>query len=116
MKVELKNLLDVMCDNGQSCHSLASLFLLFLLIGRLILVGLLNILILQNVAPVTCDLMSIVDLHHVKLLDNLSVNFRFASLEFRNDSLSEVDGYYVIQDAQGLDLFLSLYQQKQIVK
>jgi hypothetical protein len=49
-------------------------------------------------------------LHDVKLLDNLSINFGFASLEFWNDSLSEINGYYVIQDTQGLDFFLSLQQ------
>ena len=67
--------------------------------------------ILKNVAPVTGDLMSIVDLHHIKLLHNLSVNFGFALFEFWNDSLAEVDGYYVIQNAQGFDLFLSLIKK-----
>lgn len=58
--------------------------------------------------------MCVIDLHHVELLNNLTVDFRFACFEFRNDSLAQIDGYYVIQDTESLYLFLSLKNEMKI--
>ena len=67
-----------------------------------------DIRILSNFAPKAGRLMRIINLHHIKLLNNLSIDLGLACFEFRNDSLAQVDGYYVIQDTESLDLFLSL--------
>ena len=82
---------------------LCSCFLLFI---SLLYVG-----VLKNVTPVAGHLMRVVDLHHIELLHNFAVYLEFASFEFRDDGLSEVYRYYVVEDTQSLNFFLSLSKQ-----
>jgi hypothetical protein len=76
------------------------------------IVSCLNVWIGNNLAPKASNLMCIVDLHDVKLLDNLSVNTELLLLEQWHHLLSKVDGYDIKEDAKGINLFVDLKYNK----
>jgi hypothetical protein len=53
---------------------------------------------------------SIVDLHDIKLLNNLGINFQLLLLKGRNDILAQVYRDDIMQYVEGFYLFVSLQQ------
>ena len=75
----------------------------------LILDGLLDIGVAQNVAPEASNLVSVVDLHDVELLQDLHIDASLLLLELWDDLFSQVDQDQLVEGCQVLDFFLSLY-------
>jgi hypothetical protein len=68
---------------------------------------LLDVRVKQDLGPEASNLMGVVNLHDVKLLDNLVVDLNLAALESRNDFLTKVDSEDVMQLVQRLNLLVS---------
>lgn len=68
-----------------------------------------DVVIAKHIGPEGGDLMSIVDLHHVELLNNLLINLDFPGLERRNDLFAQVNSDDIMKLVQSLNFLISCF-------
>ena len=89
-------------------RNISILFHSFLFSLLLVLDCLFDVWIGQNVAPEACNLVGVIDLHHVELLQDLDIDASLLGLEIWNNGFTKIDDNYLVQDSIGLNIFLGL--------